>query len=632
MSSVIVVGGGLSGLSAAHTIYERGGNVTVLEKNGFFGGNSTKATSGINGAGTSAQAALGIKDSAAAFFADTKKSARELARDDLIEVLTGNSASAVEWLIRRFNLDLSKVSRLGGHSFERTHRGGAQFPGMTITVALMDKLEEIAEREPDRVKILKQANVQKISKEGDKVVGVEYEYKGQTHQARGPVILATGGYAADFAKDGILAKYRPELLHLPTTNGDHCTGSGLKAALSIGARGIDLEKAQVHPTGLVDPNDPDAKVKFLAAEALRGCGGLLLDSEGNRFADELGHRDYVTQQIWDKAVGTVRLILNGQASEAIKWHCKHYTGRGLMKRFDTIEEVAKEMNLPLEKLEDTLKNYMEIAKDPKKDPFGKKFFDNTDWTNKAGPFHVAVMTPVLHYTMGGLEGDTKAQVVGTDGKPISGLFASGEVVGGVHGANRLGGSSLLGCVVFGRVAGDSASAYLFKEISKNGGGGSGAVSRLNQVSNHLSLPSTTISVDPNSQQVFLTINYGQGQSAQASSSANASSNDGVKPNGPSTAEEPANEKEAVVPPTEQKDTKKEFSMDEVAKHDKKEDLWVVIHGQVLDLTEFQSEHPGGAKALQLYAGREATEEFGLVHDESIWKKWGPKLSIGTVKA
>jgi len=135
-----------------------------------------------------------------------------------------------------------------------------------------------------------------------------------------------------------------------------------------------------------------------------------------------------------------------------------------------------------------------------------------------------------------------------------------------------------GCVVFGRVAGDSASAYLFKEISKNGGGGgsSGAVSRLNQVNGHLSLPSTTISVDPNSQQVFLTINYGQGAGASSSSSSSsaATSDDGIKANGPSTAEEPANEKEAATPPKEQKGTKKEYTMEEVAKHNKKDDLWV----------------------------------------------------------
>lgn len=130
-----------------------------------------------------------------------------------------------------------------------------------------------------------------------------------------------------------------------------------------------------------------------------------------------------------------------------------------------------------------------------------------------------------------------------------------------------------GCVVFGRVAGDSASAYLFKEISKTGGSGSGAVSRLNQVNGHLSLPSTTISVDPNSQQVFLTINYGQGQGASSSS---ATSDDGIKANGPSTAEEPANEKQAATPPKENKDTGKEYTMEEVGKHNKKDDCWVSL--------------------------------------------------------
>lgn len=95
-----------------------------------MGGNSTKATSGINGAGTEAQQDQGIADSAKIFFEDTKRSARDLARDDLIRVLTGNSGDAVNWLVRKFGLDLSQVARLGGHSHPRTHRGGAQFPGM----------------------------------------------------------------------------------------------------------------------------------------------------------------------------------------------------------------------------------------------------------------------------------------------------------------------------------------------------------------------------------------------------------------------------------------------------------------------------------------------------------------------
>lgn len=265
-----------------------------------MGGNSTKATSGINGAGTTAQQDQGIQDSAKLFFDDTKKSAKDLARDDLIQVLTGRSGDAVDWLQNKFGLDLSKVARLGGHSQPRTHRGGAQFPGMVITYAQMERLEDLAQSNPERVQIRKKAKVTRLLKdESGDVIGCEYEADGKKDEAYGPVILATGGYAADFTSDSLLKKYRPELWDLPTTNGEHCTGDGQKLAISVGAAGIDLEKVQVHPTGLVDPNDPNAKVKFLAAEALRGVGGLLLDAEGKRFVDELQTRDFVTGKIWE---------------------------------------------------------------------------------------------------------------------------------------------------------------------------------------------------------------------------------------------------------------------------------------------------------------------------------------------
>ena len=189
---------------------------------------------------------------------------------------------------------------------------------------LMERLEDLAEKEPDRVILKKKARVTKLIKEGDTVVGVEYNQGGESQKEYGQVILATGGYAADFSEDGLLAKYRPELLHLPTTNGSYSTGDGQKMVLEIEGAAVDLEKVQVHPTGLIDPSDPDSKVKFLAAEALRGCGALLLDKDGDRFVDELQHRDFVTQKIWDLGKGKlpVRLILNGEATREIEWHCK----------------------------------------------------------------------------------------------------------------------------------------------------------------------------------------------------------------------------------------------------------------------------------------------------------------------
>ncbi|KAF8995478.1 fumarate reductase [Cyathus striatus] len=580
MAQVIVVGGGLAGLSAAHTLLERGANVLLLDKQGFMGGNSTKATSGINGAGTQSQQQLGIPDNAQTFFEDTKKSARELARDDLIRVLTGRSGDAVNWLQDKFGLDLSKVARLGGHSQPRTHRGDAQFPGMVITYAQLERLEDLAVSDPERVKILKKARVVKLVKdESGVVVGVEYTHAGKTDIAYGPVILATGGYAADFTEDSLLKKYRPEFWDLPTTNGEHCTGDGQKLALAIGASAVDLEKVQVHPTGLVDPKEPDAKVKFLAAEALRGVGGLLLDNTGKRFVDELQHRDYVTGKIWENGKYPIRLVLNGKASKEIEWHCKHYVGRGLMKRFDSGEALAKEFGLPAEILKKTFEDYNQSVR-TKKDPFGKKFFQG-EWKFDDF-FNVAVMTPVLHYTMGGLEIDPESRVLGTSGKPIPGLFAAGEVAGGVHGANRLGGSSLLGCVVFGRVSGDSAAAYLLQATSaavqKAGG-------RLGALAGHVA-------------------------------------------SAPAPAAQPT---AAPAAPTG-KSASAEYTMEEVAKHNRKDDIWVVVDGQVLDVTNFLPDHPGGEKAILLYAGRDATEEFNMLHDAKVIPRYAPDAVIGKVKA
>jgi len=607
MSQVIIVGGGLAGLSAAHTVVEHGGHVLVLDKNSFLGGNSTKATSGINGALTKTQIKNNIPDSAEKFYDDTALSARDLIRPPLVKVLTYNSASAVEWLQDKFALDLSLVSRLGGHSFPRTHRGKEKFPGMTITYALMEKLDDISRKQPDVVRILLKAKATKLLQDSNgTVIGVQFEKDGKLHEEFGPVVLSTGGYAADFAEDGLLKKYRPDIIHLPTTNGDHSTGDGIKMVSAIGGKSIDMEKVQVHPTGLVDPNEPDAKVKFLAAEALRGVGGLLLSKEGRRFCDELGHRDYVTGEMWKLNKAPYRLVLNSKAAKEIEWHCKHYMGRGLMKKFSNGAALSKEMGISVSTLEETFKSYNEGAKN-NTDPFGKKFFHNVPFSTN-DEFYVSFVTPVLHYCMGGLEINAEGEVQAPTGS-VKGLFGAGEVAGGVHGANRLGGSSLLGCVVFGRVAGDSASRYLFQNLIASKAQNVGGVS----------VSGSDVKVDVSHGSVNTKIHISFGGNANKTSIT------------PSPATVHSSPTQTATPIPVATDTNKEYSLEEVAKHNTEKDCWVIVNGQVLNVTHFLKDHPGGKKAILIYAGRDATEEFNMLHKPDVIEKYAPDTVIGRVK-
>jgi flavocytochrome c len=482
---------------------------------------------------------------------------------------------------------------------------------MAITYALMQRLEELAEVEPERVQIIKKARVVSLNKDGNTVTGCKYEFGGETASIDGPVILATGGYAADFTEDSLLKKHRPDTYGLATTNGSHATGDGQKMVMAIGGNGIDMDKVQVHPTGLVDPKDPGSKWKFLAAEALRGEGGLLLNAAGDRFCDELGHRDYVSGMMWkekDKGKFPIRLVLNSKASKTLDFHTRHYSGRGLMKKMSG-RELAKEIGCTPDHLQGSFKKYNEIADGKTKDPWGKKFFHNMPFDIN-DTFHVSVMEPVLHFTMGGIEIDDKSQVLNQEKKPFDGLYACGEVAGGVHGANRLGGSSLLGCVVYGRVAGDSASNYLFQQALK---GTSGAAARLGQISLH---------IDP-SQPGKMTVEWGSGGAGPAPTVSPQQAPAAAGP-APKAAEQKPAPKAFKVP-------EKEFTMEEVAKHNKKEDLWVVVKGVVMDLTNWVDEHPGGPNAIFNFMGRDATEEFAMLHDDEVIPKYAPEQVIGRVK-
>uniref|UniRef100_A0A1I7VQ82 fumarate reductase (NADH) n=2 Tax=Loa loa TaxID=7209 RepID=A0A1I7VQ82_LOALO len=282
------------------------------------------------------------------------------------------------------------------------------------------------------------------------------------------VVLATGGFSCDHSKEGsLLQEFAPEKANFPTTNGPWATGRGVKMARAMGAALVGMQNVQIHPTAFVDPKDPVATTKFLAAEALRGKGAILLNDKGERFVNELGRRDHVTDKILkfcaknEEAGGahTAFMIMDDQAVDdfgraSFGFYAKI---KGFFKQLDTLEEVANYMGIESSKLKATLDEYNKHAHSTlsKEDKFGKKIFPVA---LEHPPYYVAIITPAVHYTMGGIKIDKDAAVYNEfSGKPFKGLLAAGEVTGGVHGRNRLAGNSLLECVVYGRIAGHNAA-------------------------------------------------------------------------------------------------------------------------------------------------------------------------------
>ncbi|RBR21493.1 hypothetical protein FVER53590_03919 [Fusarium verticillioides] len=459
---VVVVGSGLAGLSASYEALQRGApSVHLLDRAPKPGGNSIKASSGINGAGTKYQRAAGV-ESDTLFYSDSVKSAGArfhltqppVDREALITKLTTESAAAVNWLVDEIGVDLSVVAPLGGHSVARTHRGaGKTPPGAAIIITLLSKLKE-----NEKFSITNLAEVKALLKEGNTVKGVEYEFEGKKHNLEGSVLFASGGFAGDAR--GLLARYRPDLKGIPSTNEERPGSHDILTA--VGAELLDMDSVQIHPTGFVDPATPNSMLKFLAAEMLRGEGGILLSPDGSRFVNEMDTREHVSNAIMKLPTAThgddvikqwdVTILLDPGASAASANHISFYEWKGLLKKVK-VRDLKPAQIAAVDK-------YAEAVAEGTDDEFGRK--QRGRWTLKAGEgnrdedIYIGRVTPITHFTMGGVAIDEKARVLTKNGdklEPIPGLFAAGEITGGIHGDNRLGGSSLLECVVYGRTAG-----------------------------------------------------------------------------------------------------------------------------------------------------------------------------------
>ncbi|EMG50661.1 OSM1 Fumarate reductase 2 [Candida maltosa Xu316] len=468
----IVIGSGLAGLTTTYQLLKSGQTVLLLEKCEKLGGNSIKASSGINGVPTKYQP-QDSKDSVESFVDDTLRSGKNLNDKKMVDTLTKNSRDAIYWLNDEINVDLTNVVLLGGHSHPRTHKGDKLPPGFAIVSGLAKKIDNIQKESPDRITISKTSQLTKIILgPNGRVTGIEFEDKDKSiHEAHADnIVLATGGFSADFGSTSLLKKYRPDLIGFPSSNGEQTTGDGQKIAeRDVNAELTQMDKVQVHPTGFLKIDNPNEGWKFLCGELMRGIGGILLSpTTGWRFVNELQARDVVTDAVLkeskipadneiglnaENGYGSV-LVISGEDCNKAATHTGFYKSQGLLKEgsIDDVVALIKRLNpglsLTVDEMKQHFAKYDKVIDGEDKDTLGRTVFGTKFGTEQ---LCFGVTTPVLHFTMGGIKVNSdNAKVVTKTGETIPNLYAIGEVSAGVHGNNRLGGSSLLECVVFGR--------------------------------------------------------------------------------------------------------------------------------------------------------------------------------------
>ncbi len=489
-ADVVIVGAGGAGMTAALTAAEEGAKVIIVESQAVVGGNSVRATGGMNATETTAQntntfnEAAGVEktlttaqttyannsaikkladevtiqwqayqknpkgyfDSEELMALDTMIGGKGINDPELVEELVDESEDGIEWL-KTIGINLTSVGSFGGASVKRIHRP-VNAEGKTISVGayMVPLLEKACNAQPN-ITILLNTTANEILTKGGAACGIKATGKdGETVTVNAKaVILATGGFGANL---DMVAQYNPALKGFMTTNAAGAQGQGLKMAEALGAATVDLEQIQIHPTVQAD-------TAALITEGLRGDGAILVNAEGKRFTDEVGTRDAVSAAEIAQT-GSYSWLIVDQAMLDKSSVIAGYVSKGFTYQGATYEELAAAIGVDGATFKATMESCNKCGANRNDPEFGRVSFANPLDT---APYYAIKVTAGIHHTMGGLKINTDTEVIGTNGRVIPGLYAAGEVTGGIHGANRLGGNAVADFVVFGRIAGEEAAEF-----------------------------------------------------------------------------------------------------------------------------------------------------------------------------
>lgn len=441
-TDVLVIGAGGAGMSAALSAKESGLDVTLIEKMVYLGGNTVRAKGGLNAAETKYQKELGIVDSIQTFIDDTMKGGKNINDPELVAYLAKNSSDAIEWL-DSMGISLKSVVSSGGASRPRMHapEGGGD-AGKYIIAGLQKQLE------PKGINIYTETKATEIIMKDGKAAGVITETpNGKMTINAKAVIIATGGFSAN---EELYTKYKPELKGFITTGHPGGTGDGIFMAEKVGAALVDMEQIQIHPT--VEQSKSE-----LVTEGLRGRGAILVNQEGKRFGDEMATRDVVSADVLAQPGSYAYIIFDNNLRKNMAT-VESMVALGIVTEAATYEELAKKLNIPTDAFKATMDKWNNDVKAKNDTEFGRT--QAIDWTLEEAPYYAIKIAPAVHHTMGGIKINTNAEVIGTNNTAIAGLYAAGEVTGGIHGANRLGGNAIADIIIFGRQAGKNAANYI----------------------------------------------------------------------------------------------------------------------------------------------------------------------------